>query len=466
MYRLGNDAFAGCTNVQTATINMVDNGTRAAEIGTGVFRDCTKLNTVKLSGKAFPTDEMFYKCTSLMSVDLGSSQMVGRAAFHECPSLIQINIPSTCTQICNQAFSDCRRLEKLVINGGVEQFGTDAIAGTAISELDLGNTRLQKLEERLLGGNVKVVKLPVSINSLQKFSPNCFAGTQDLSVYISSFDQKYAFEHKDEFSNFGSNNDVTFITNDGQKMRLRNGQLVIGGGGGSGTYILTVGIQWSGNNLLKEMWKDCGRFVDKVNPAQQAIGNNATVVTLADGGPNNGRPDLNNVRNAIIEAGKANPELFIFHFSDHGSSGGAMCTYASYFSNSEFFDLISNNFHGRVFIFLCCCYPAKGYPDFIRADITNPPKVLVWAAGAKSQVTWMDPGTGHVFMTRLVSKVQQGSSWADNWNQMSPPFVTEEEVEVETKRKKKKKKIEYRIYTANPQKYNYNGFDESSPVFT
>ena len=97
---IGNNAFAGCSNLTSVTIP--DSVTSIGDIA-------------------------FYRCISLTSVTIPDSvTSIGEYAFSGCTSLTSVTIPDSVISIYNGAFEGCTSLKIITYIGGKHKFKGDA----------------------------------------------------------------------------------------------------------------------------------------------------------------------------------------------------------------------------------------------------------------------------------------------------------------------------------------------------
>ena len=146
---LGQDAFYGCTSLESVklpeSLTMIEHG----YYGAGAFMYCSGLESVDFSDCTDLEgigDYAFYGCTSLTSITLPASvRFISDYAFYSCQSLTtftipensqlyaiyahafdyclllnSISLPSSLKTIGEDAFSDCRALTSISIPEGVE----------------------------------------------------------------------------------------------------------------------------------------------------------------------------------------------------------------------------------------------------------------------------------------------------------------------------------------------------------
>lgn len=112
---IGSNAFYGCTNLTSITIDNHDYfpDTEPEEgveyrIGAGAFYGCTSLETLNLPQGITNIDE---------------------SAFYGCSALPRITIPDTVTTIEDKVFKDCSKLENITLPDGIETLGANAFEG-------------------------------------------------------------------------------------------------------------------------------------------------------------------------------------------------------------------------------------------------------------------------------------------------------------------------------------------------
>ena len=157
---IGNYAFSGCTNIETATISTLAISyipkdklktvviTSGASIGNYAFRGCTGLTSVTIpdSVTSIGTDA-FYGCTNietatiptlaigyipknnLKTVIITSGKSIGNYAFYDYTGLTSVTIPDSVTSIGDCAFRGCTDLTNITIGNSVTSIGTSAFYG-------------------------------------------------------------------------------------------------------------------------------------------------------------------------------------------------------------------------------------------------------------------------------------------------------------------------------------------------
>lgn len=188
-------------------------------------------------------------------------------------------------------------------------------------------------------------------------------------------------------------------------------------------------------------------------------------------------------------AKEKNPDLLVFHFSDHGGGAGGdgvsnpdshdkdystrnyMCVgknngnYEKYYYSHLFEKLMGFK---RVFIMLCCCHPMRRFvlPD--DANEADAPQVLMWTASNNYSFALMDPGKGQKMMTLIKGIYKNGMTYDDAWKtaQTNPKINGSKYYRyayTETSGKGLQKTTT--TITVTTGKTTYNGFDESALMF-
>lgn len=121
---IGDDAFYG-TMIGSITLPST-----LTSMGTGVFKNCSNLQTVIIENHSEPlalTDQMFLGCNSLTSVTLNNTKATGKSTFYGCSSLT--SLPQGLEAIGESAFGKCTGLITLEIPATIKSIGTKAFEG-------------------------------------------------------------------------------------------------------------------------------------------------------------------------------------------------------------------------------------------------------------------------------------------------------------------------------------------------
>ena len=155
--RINHYAFSGCSKMESILIpNSVE------YIGVGAFKSCENLRDVRMSNKVESIEKYtFYHCRQLCSIALPISlRRIGAFAFAGC-GFESVAIPKYVTIISNNAFSmckelnvvtlegksdisryvfsDCKNLQRIIFNSTIPPmaFGDDVFRGCDLSKIEL-----------------------------------------------------------------------------------------------------------------------------------------------------------------------------------------------------------------------------------------------------------------------------------------------------------------------------------------
>lgn len=149
----GDYVFQGCTGITKVTISIDKNYNANTVFGAGMFAGCTRLQSATVNGGVGEnTIDMFHSCTSLSSVTLSSDVTwlpqsmfygctalkyfempeyitdVGVKVFRKCSNLIDVTWSSSCSlkKISDQMFSECSSLETFNWSSKITEIGERA----------------------------------------------------------------------------------------------------------------------------------------------------------------------------------------------------------------------------------------------------------------------------------------------------------------------------------------------------
>lgn len=129
-------AFYDCTELQ----NLIGLN-KASVIGKGAFAGCTNLSAASLNINLTEIrDFTFYNCESIFSVTLPTMlRSVGQYSFYNCNGFVELNFLDTnVTEIGDGAFRGCSRVKKITFGGNLERIGDYAFYGcTTLPAIEL-----------------------------------------------------------------------------------------------------------------------------------------------------------------------------------------------------------------------------------------------------------------------------------------------------------------------------------------
>lgn len=136
----------GATN---ATVKFVTLPRQTSKIGKNAFANCSGLVGVSMSDYVSSIGESAFKSDSALTNFRAptSLQTLSQTAFSGCTSLSKVkNLDATSiTEIPNECFSGCSKLEEIVLPSNLIRIGNSAFVGTALKTLNLEETKLEEL---------------------------------------------------------------------------------------------------------------------------------------------------------------------------------------------------------------------------------------------------------------------------------------------------------------------------------
>jgi hypothetical protein len=136
-------------------------------IGYEAFAGCTSLNSITIPATVTDIyDAAFYGCSSLTSVTIpegGTS--IGWDAFHSCTALTSVSIPKSVTDIGNYAFENCPKLKSVYITD-IEAWCNISFDAYDPSEASTANPCYNGADLYLNGEKLTSLVIPESITAI------------------------------------------------------------------------------------------------------------------------------------------------------------------------------------------------------------------------------------------------------------------------------------------------------------
>ncbi|MDY5676547.1 MAG: leucine-rich repeat protein [Eubacteriales bacterium] len=155
--RIGNDAFSGCTTLETINYNA----TRCSDLSSKnyVFNNAGQngegitinigANVERIPAYLFGDRESYFKSPKIIMVTFAENsrcESIGNYAFYKCTSLTSVTIPESVTSIGNYAFEDCTSLTSITIPASVTSIEYSAFSDcTSLETINYNATRCSDL---------------------------------------------------------------------------------------------------------------------------------------------------------------------------------------------------------------------------------------------------------------------------------------------------------------------------------
>ncbi|MBQ8259686.1 MAG: leucine-rich repeat domain-containing protein [Clostridia bacterium] len=122
--KIGTRAFAYCSSLSSVSF-----GKNVEEIGEAAFITCDSLESISLPAGLYEIPNVcFYRCTALREINISEkTEVIGENVFFKCSSLQSITLPGV-KVIGNEAFSDCKMLEKVSVSKDLGYIGDNSFA--------------------------------------------------------------------------------------------------------------------------------------------------------------------------------------------------------------------------------------------------------------------------------------------------------------------------------------------------
>ena len=175
---IGNGAFRNCSNLDTVKIS---NGVEI--IGKNAFQYCyyIKVDTLPSSLRTI-NDYAFDNCHNLKIAFSEGLETIGQSAFSYCHNLQDIAFPSTLKSIGDRAFYYCNRIAKLILPEGLETIGQSAFQECYnMQKVTLPST-LKSIGETAFRSTSSLSVVTSHIKVPFEISPNVF-GSEDEYDY-------------------------------------------------------------------------------------------------------------------------------------------------------------------------------------------------------------------------------------------------------------------------------------------
>lgn len=177
-------------------LTSIDIADSVEYIGSMAFEECINLREVKLPKSLYTIcEETFYGCESLESITLPDVVNIGESAFAHCISIKNIVIPESVEfGIDDSAFLNCTSLQKVTVNGNIQQIGSAVFMNCE---------------------NLKSINIPKSVESIGNDVFE-FCDNVTIKCYENSYAHEYAKTNGINYSLIFDEREFGDINNDGK----------------------------------------------------------------------------------------------------------------------------------------------------------------------------------------------------------------------------------------------------------
>lgn len=147
-------------------------------------------------------EEAFCNCTKLETVTIPESvETIGREAFYNCTSLKNVNLPDNLTEICALAFENCTSLENIVLGEKITDIETRAFQGcSSLRSINIPKS-LTYLSQGIFAGCTNLQDMTI-LPTVTEITEGSFDGEyENLKLYVvrGSVAEKYAIDNNIQF---------------------------------------------------------------------------------------------------------------------------------------------------------------------------------------------------------------------------------------------------------------------------
>lgn len=226
----GDDIFKGCTSLNTIDIS---GASIAYGLGFCIFEGCFSLNEVILPNDLEKIPAFTFKgCSSMWSINIPESvAIIGIEAFCGCSNLDNLNLPENLKDIQDRAFFACKLPKKLKLPSQVYHIGQDAFRYSELEEIELSENlkiigdsafRFSKLKKIILNESLERIDnsaflechrlSSLKINNIKSIGKKAFEGCHNLNLEIGT--SLFDFEYDDVNNNNNTNHNPHDETTD------------------------------------------------------------------------------------------------------------------------------------------------------------------------------------------------------------------------------------------------------------
>ena len=140
--------------------------------GSGTFRNCIALTSVKLADKTDSEltsigENTFNGCTALTTIELPDTlTYIGESAFSGCTALTSIELPDSVTSIGNSAFNGCTALASVKLSEGLTSIPDAAFSSAKLTKIELPSNLATIGNNAFSSSPLTAVNIPTTVTSI------------------------------------------------------------------------------------------------------------------------------------------------------------------------------------------------------------------------------------------------------------------------------------------------------------
>ncbi len=175
---VGNNAFYGCTGLNTATVS------NKGAIGANAFNSCSALTIATINNQGNIGASAFNSCSALTTAYINNQGSIGNYAFSGCSLLETAELGQNVTSIGESAFSSCSKLKSIVIPDAVTSIGSYAFSGcSSMTSAKIGNG-VETIDERTFSGCSTLTEINIGskVNTINQYAFNECSALPSITI--------------------------------------------------------------------------------------------------------------------------------------------------------------------------------------------------------------------------------------------------------------------------------------------
>ena len=188
-------------------------------IGVGAFKDCSTLTHVSIPSTVTEIQEEAFRNTGLTSVEIkatdsSTERSIGNSAFASNSNLATISIPEGFTKISDKAFQNCKSMTEVTISSTMEQINGNVFDDcTSLETVTFSGDQPPTIPSGTFGINIKFIVPEGSETAYQVALDKATGGTASINDYVATIEGEEFLTLKGALDVAQSGDIVTLLTN-------------------------------------------------------------------------------------------------------------------------------------------------------------------------------------------------------------------------------------------------------------